>query len=376
MLAGRWSDLMHDPLMRMLLSWALLVLFLLGQATYADAQAAEKKRLEKSPAPAGMVWIPGGEFSMGAELPEHDREHCTPATHLAVQDAKPIHRVSVKGFWIDATEVTNAEFKKFVDATGYRTVAEIAPSPKDFPDAPLENLRAGSLVFTPPPNEVPLDDFSLWWRYQAGANWQHPEGPDSSILGRENHPVVHIAYDDAVAYATWAKKRLPTEAEWEFAARGGLENKTFPWGNALKPDGAWMANIYQGEFPVRNTAKDGHLGTAPVASYPPNGYGLHDVAGNVWEWVSDWYRPETYANRAVDEKISIDPTGPETSWDPEEPDAKKRVQRGGSFLCTDAYCTRYMVGSRGKGEVSTSSNHLGFRCVKDPEPSSGGQSGP
>ena len=244
--------------------------------------------------PPGMVWIPGGEFSMGCAVPNNGI--CSLATMNAVNDSQPIHRVYVDGFWMDAKDVTNDEFEKFVKATGYKTVAEIAPTQEQFPTAPPENLVAGSTVFTPTTNAVPLDDYYQWWRYVHGANWRHPTGPDSDLIGKGNYPVVQVAYADAAAYAKWAGKRLPTEAEWEFAARGGLTGKTFAWGNELKPGGKWMANIYEGKFPVKDTGEDGFAGVAPVAQFPPNGYGLYDMAGNVWQWCSDWYRPDYYAH--------------------------------------------------------------------------------
>jgi formylglycine-generating enzyme len=313
-------------------------------------------------APEGMVWIPGGEFLMGCE----DPRSCPCGGPDAMNDARPIHRVYVDGFWMDKTEVTNEQFAKFVDATGYLTIAERTPKAEDFPSAPPENLVAGSTVFTPTSKPVPLTNHYQWWRYQKGANWRHPLGPDSDINGQENLPVVHIAYDDAVAFCKWAGKRLPTEAEWEFAARGGLEQKLYAWGDELKPEGKWMANTYQGKFPVQggDTGEDGFAGIAPVAQYPPNAYGLYDVAGNVWEWCSDWYRPDYYETLARTGKVARNPQGPSSSFDPVEPKQPKRVHRGGSFLCTDQYCTRYMVGTRGKGEVNTASNHVGFRCVK------------
>jgi len=316
------------------------------------------------PAPTGMVWIPGGEFSMGAIDPRH-LEH---GGHEAMADTRPIHRVSVDPFWMDATEVTNEQFAAFVKATGYITVAEKKPTREEFPGAPEENLVAGSVVFTPVAQAVPLDDHYRWWSYVRGANWRHPLGPSSDLKGREKQPVVHVAYEDAEAYARWAKKRLPTEAEWEFAARGGLGGKLYPWGDELKPGGRWAANIYEGRFPLKDaeSGEDGYVGLAPVARFAPNGYGLYDVAGNVWEWVSDWYRPDYYATLAAAGGVARNPRGPETSYDPAEPDQPKRVHRGGSFLCTEQYCTRYMLGTRGKGEVRTGSNHLGFRCVRSP----------
>jgi len=311
-----------------------------------------------------MVWIPGGEFSMGSDLANESLCGLPGVT----RDAQPIHRVSVDGFWMDKTEVTNEEFEKFVKATGYVTVAERTPTKEEFPTAPPENLVAGSTVFTPTDGPVPLDNMFQWWRYEKGANWRHPTGPESDIKGREKFPVVHIAYADAEAYAKWADKRLPTEAEWEFAARGGRAGEVYTWGNELKPGGKWMANIYQGRFPIKDNGDDGFAGIAPVAQFPANGYGLYDMAGNVWEWCSDWYRPDTYALRAKSGVRVRNPQVPDTPFDPAEPTEKKRVHRGGSFLCTDQYCTRYMVGTRGKGEVSTGSNHLGFRCVKSGGP--------
>ena len=316
-------------------------------------------------APAGMVWIPGGEFSMGALVPNDGI--CSIATVQSVQDARPVHRVYVDGFWMDKTDVTNDEFEKFVKATGYKTVAEIAPTREQFPMLPPEKLVAGSTVFTPPTHSVVLDDYFQWWRYVPGANWRHPTGPGSDLKGRGTYPVVQIAYADAAAYAKWAGKRLPTEAEWEFAARGGLTGKRFAWGDEWQPSGKWMANIYTGKFPVSDTGADGFAGIAPVAQFPPNGYGLYDMAGNVWQWCSDWYRPDYYAQikLAGGTKVTRNPQGPNASYDPED-DQPKRVQRGGSFLCTDEYCTRYMMGTRGKGSIDTGSNHLGFRCLKVP----------
>lgn len=317
------------------------------------------------PAPEGMVWIPGGEFSMGAQDPPHRRDA------IGMQqaaDARPVHRVAVDGFWMDATEVTNEQFARFVAATGYVTVAERTPRAEDFPGAPPDSLVPGSVVFTPPARAVSLTDPYQWWAEVAGASWRHPLGPKSSIAGKERLPVVHVAYEDALAYANWAGKRLPTEAEWEFAARGGLSGQLLPWGNELGHAGHAGANTHQGHFPDHDAGADGFTGIAPVAQFAPNGYGLYDVAGNVWEWVSDRYRPDYYAELAATSSPARNPRGPATSFDPDEPGVEKRVHRGGSFLCTDQYCSRYMVGTRGKGDVATGTNHLGFRLVKAADP--------
>jgi formylglycine-generating enzyme len=304
-----------------------------------------------APAPEGMVWIPGGEFSMGAEDPE-------------MRDARPFHRVALDGFWMDRTEVTNEEFARFVKATGYVTVAERQPDSKKFPGAPPENLVPGSVVFTPPDTKVSLNNHYVWWSYVKGANWRHPNGPESDLQGKEKYPVVHIAYEDAEAYAKWKGKRLPTEAEFEFAARGGLDRKPYAWGDEFKPGGKFQANTFQGHFPDKNTGEDGFTGSAPVGSFTPNGFGLFDMAGNVWEWTADWYRPDYYRTLAATTQVARNPQGPVDSLDPSEPGVAKRVQKGGSFLCTDEYCTRYMPGGRGKGEPDTGTNHLGFRCAR------------
>ncbi|MDR3611918.1 MAG: formylglycine-generating enzyme family protein [Candidatus Obscuribacterales bacterium] len=322
--------------------------------------------------PKGMVWIEGGEFSMGSADPTKSSDNASERScggHEPMQDARPIHRVYVDGFWMDRTEVTNREFEKFVNATGYKTIAEVAPTKEEFPTAPTENLVAGSTVFTATTKPVALNNKLKWWRYEHGANWRHPEGPQSDLKGRRDFPVVQIAFPDAVAYAKWAGKRLPTEAEWEFAARGGLSGATYAWGNEFKPHDKFMANTYQGQFPLKDTAEDGFKGCAPVGKFPPNKYGLYDMAGNVWEWCSDWYRNDYYQQLvATGDAVSRNPQGPETSYDPLEPEEKKHVQRGGSFLCTDQYCTRYMVGTRGKSESNSAGNHIGFRCVKATEP--------
>lgn len=319
--------------------------------------------LPPSQAPDGMAWVPGGEFSLGCS----DPRGIPYGGNNPMADARPIHRVTVKSFWMDVAEVTNEQFAEFVKETNYVTIAEIPPRAEDFPGAPAENLVAGSIVFTPPDRSVSLDNHLQWWRYVPGADWQHPSGPGSSIEGHENEPVVHIAFPDAEAYANWAGKRLPTEAEWEFAARGGQAGQVYPWGDQFRPEGRWMANTWQGRFPSENSAADGFAGLAPVRHYPPNGYGLYDMSGNVWEWCADWYRPDTYQRQQRGESSSKNPTGPDTSFDPQEPGIPKRVQRGGSFLCTDQYCSRYIVGTRGKGDISSGCNHIGFRCVKDVE---------
>jgi formylglycine-generating enzyme len=317
----------------------------------SPAEAFSPTWENKTPAKARqkeMVWIPGGEFSMGATG--------------SMADALPVHRVRVNGFYMDTTEVTNAEFAAFVKATGYVTVAERKPTPEEFPDAPAANLVAGSLVFTAAAVRD-LDNPNQWWSYVRGACWRRPAGPGSDLKGKERYPVVHIAWEDAAAYAKWAGKRLPTEAEWEFAARGGMTGQPYAWGDQLRPGGKWMANTWQGRFPEKDEGADGFAGVAPVAQYPPNGYGLYDMSGNVWEWCNDWYRNDYY-QQVAGKKVADNPTGPNRSYDPAQPDQPMKVQRGGSFLCTDQYCMRYKVGMRGKGEYRSSSNHVGFRCVQ------------
>jgi formylglycine-generating enzyme required for sulfatase activity len=314
------------------------------------------------PAPDRMVWVPGGEFYMGIakkQLPQK-----LPVPDL-FQDAFQVHKVYVDGFWMDRTEVTNEQFAQFVKATGYLTLAERKPDPRDFPGVPAEKVprEPFSVVFEmPKPSDTAVEPLS-WWKVVPGACWQHPEGPASDLKGREKHPVVHVAWQDAVAYAKWAGKRLPTEAEWEFAARGGLDRKLYGWGDEQKPGGKWQCNVWQGKFPVQNTAEDGFVGMAPVASFPANGYGLHDMAGNAWEWCADYYRPDYYEDSPLK-----NPKGPTSSYDPFDPGIVVRVMRGGSFLCADNYCMRYLPGARNKADPRTTTNHIGFRCVKDAPP--------
>jgi len=313
-------------------------------------------------APPDMVWIPGGEFTMGTDGP------------IGRNDERPAHRVRVDGFWMDQAEVTNRQFERFVEATGYVTTAEKAPTleevmkqvPPGTPPPAKELLVPGALVFTPPNASVPLDNVARWWSWMPGANWRHPEGPASNLEGRELHPVVHVSWDDAVAFAKWAGRRLPTEAEWEFAARGGLEGKVYVWGDEPPSDWRIFANIWQGEFPNRNTKADGYVRTAPVKSFKPNGFGLYDMAGNVWEWCADWYDSELYERRAGGGMV-VNPTGPEKSHDPTQPYQPLRVERGGSFLCHESYCLRYRPSARHGGAPDTGMSHVGFRCARSAE---------
>lgn len=315
-----------------------------------------------SSSPEGMVWVPGGEFTMGSESKE------------AKLDEKPAHRVKVAGFWMDTTPVTNKQFKKFVDATGYVTTAEKAPTmeeimaqvPPGTPQPDPSLLVPASLIFKPSKGPVPLANHYIWWDWKPGADWRHPEGPGASIEGKEDHPVVHISWFDAVAYADWAGKRLPTEAEWEFAAYGGRENITYVWGNEEFSEEKPQANLWQGQFPYKSTKPNGYFGTTDVKTYQPNPYGLYDMVGNVWQWCADLYHVSYYAEEKKKD-ISIDPTGPNESFDPQEPFAVKRVHRGGSFLCHPSYCKGYRISARMKTCPDTSLNHLGFRCVTTPE---------
>jgi formylglycine-generating enzyme required for sulfatase activity len=311
----------------------------------AMVTSAARMPLKEVPDNKDMVLVDGGEFIMGSD---------------EFEDALPLHTVQVSAFWIDAHEVTNAQFAAFVKATGYKTVAERPLDPKDYPGVPVDKLVPGSAVFTPPTQKVSLADPLQWWTYAPGASWKQPKGPGSSIVGRDNDPVVQVCYDDAAAYAKWAGKRLPTEAEWEYAAKCSSKGDPYYWGDELKPGGKWMANIHQGSFPETNSQDDGYTELAPVKSFPPNARGLYDMEGNVWEWCSDLYRPDYYQY-----SVRVNPAGPSDSFDPEEPGMIKHVQRGGSFLCSDQYCNRYKAGSRGKGETTSASNNLGFRCARD-----------
>jgi len=317
-------------------------------------------------APLNMKWIPTGEFTMGWDGPE------------GRFDERPAHRVRVDGFWIDTTEVTNAQFSRFIDATGYITTAERPVDwealkkqvPPGTPKPDDKDLMPGSLVFTPPTDAANLNDFTQWWTWTRGANWRHPEGPNSTIEARDDHPVVHVSWDDAVAYADWAGKRLPTEAEWERAARFGHDGKRYVWGDDLTPNAKHMTNIWQGEFPHHNAAKDGFTRTATVGSFPPNGANLYDMAGNVWEWTADQFHPAAYQLRLRETapgECCINPKGPTTTLDPRNPNAPiTRVQKGGSFLCHPSYCSSYRPSAKTASTPDSGMSHLGFRCVMTP----------
>ncbi|MGF1577891.1 MAG: formylglycine-generating enzyme family protein [Gemmataceae bacterium] len=364
------------------------VALIVSSAYVQDARFAradipgEKKSTDSKKATTGMVLIPSGTFVMGTTDPMH-------------QHASPPHGVYVDSFWMDKYEITNAQWTQFAKATGYKTIAECSPIPKYFPGADPDFIRKYppfSLVFSAPKflNRNGLRDHLQWWKMSKGASWKHPEGPGSEIKKKMNYPVVHISWMDAAEYCNWRSKqaglkpaykkvntkdeyvlipnangfRLPTEAEWEFAARGGLRNKKYTWGDTLNPKDRWMANIWQGKFPTTNTKKDGYLRAAPVGMYPPNGFGLYDMSGNVWEWCHDHYQPSYYAECKKQHPNGIrNPFGPKSGHDPLEPGVPKRVQRGGSFLCHASYCERYLTYARGRGEVSSGANHIGFRCV-------------
>jgi sulfatase modifying factor 1 len=310
---------------------------------------------EPSPFP-DMVWVPGGTFLMGSD--EHYPEE------------RPAHRVSVDGFWMDRYPVTNERFARFVSTTGHTTFAEIPPDPRDYPGARLDMLYAGSLVFVQPAGPVDLTDLTHWWQYVRGADWRHPQGAASSILGLERHPVVHVTFGDAEAYAHWAGKQLPTEAEWEFAGRGGLAGAPYAWGDELLPAGRHLANTWQGEFPWHQKCEDGYERTSPVGSYPPNGYGLYDMIGNVWEWTADWYRPRHPDEAPKACCIPNNPRGADAraSYDPCQPASRipRKVLKGGSHLCAPNYCRRYRPAARYPEPIDTSTSHVGFRCIVRP----------
>ncbi|WP_228748015.1 formylglycine-generating enzyme family protein [Bradyrhizobium sp. BR 10289] len=305
------------------------------------------------PSTGDMIWIPGGTFRMGSD-------------HHYPEEA-PAHHVSVDGFWIDRAPVTNRQFKNFVNATGHVTTAQIVPDPKDYPGALPRMLYAGSLVFAPPSRLSDMRDWSQWWTFMKGANWRRPYGPKTNIKDLDDHPVVHVSYADALAYALWAGKELPTEAEWEFAARGGLDREDYAWGNAFTPSGRHMANTWQGIFPVENRCEDGFARTSPVTSFPPNGYGVYDMIGNVWEWTSDWWSTKHEADASKPCCIPQNPRGgPEAaSYDPHQPGIRipRKVLKGGSHLCAPNYCRRYRPAARHAEPVDTSTSHVGFRCV-------------
>ncbi len=326
-----------------------------------SAFSCNRKESEPANPPPNMKWIPGGEFSMGSNDP------------VAWESERPARRVRVRSFWMDEAEVTNAEFLTFVEATGYVTTAERKPDvaeimkqvPPGTPPPPAEMLVPGTLCFIPTTGSVPLNDASQWWQWKPGASWRHPDGPDSSIETIMNHPVVHVSWDDASAYAKWAGKRLPTEAEWEFAARGGLDGKPYTWGDDPPGEKNIKANLWQGNFPNENKQSDGFVRTAPVKSFAPNGYGLYDMAGNVWEWCADWYDDQLH-RREGNITVIDNPTGPAQSYDPSQPFTPLRVVKGGSFLCSDMYCTRYRPSARSGVSPDTGMSHTGFRCIVTP----------
>jgi formylglycine-generating enzyme required for sulfatase activity len=317
-----------------------------------DVRASERTQ----EASENMIWIPGGMFRMGSD-------------HHYPEEA-PAHRVTVDGFWIDRTPVTNRQFKAFIKATGYVTTAQVPPDPKDYPGALPEMIYAGSLVFTPPAHVVNSRDWNQWWSFMKGADWRHPYGPKSNINVLDHHPVVHVSYADALAYAEWAGKALPTEAEWEFAARGGLDGAEFAWGDALTPEGKHMANTWQGAFPHENKEADGYARTSPVTAFPANAYGVCDMIGNVWEWTADWWSDKHEADAPKACCIPENPRGgrEDASYDPCLPDIKipRKVLKGGSHLCAPNYCRRYRPAARHAEPIDTSTSHVGFRCVMRP----------
>ena len=313
----------------------------------------------------GMVWIPGGVYDQGAS--HNDK--------MALPHEKPKHSVRVDGFYMDITEVTNAQFSRFVKATNYMTTAEqpiewaliASQLPEGTPKPHDSILQPGSLLFKKTTMSVPnLYDFSQWWKWSIGANWKQPNGKGSSIVGKENHPVVHVSFEDAQAYCTWARRRLPTEAEWEYAARGGKKDKIYFWGDFVENLSS-NVNSWEGEFPVSNSQADGYEKSAPVKTFPPNDFGLYEISGNVWEWTSDWYNIYYYSALASKTEISTNPIGADTAYNPNNPKISEKVIRGGSFLCNASYCASYRVSSRMATDPSTSLEHLGFRTVATPE---------
>lgn len=335
-----------------------LLSFFLPLSLAAEPSSGPPLAQLSSVPPPGMVWIAAGEFTMGS------------AHKDAKRDERPPHAVRIDGFWMDATLVTNRQFQAFVQATGYLTTAEKAPSleeimsqvPPGTPPPDPSQLVAAALVFKPAAGPIPLSNHYNWWEWKAGADWKHPLGPESSVVGKEEHPVVQISWFDAVAYADWAGKRLPTEAEWEFAAYGGREGIQYTWGNEEFSEKSPQANLWRGHFPYKSSAEEGYFGTTAAKSFPPNPYGLYDMAGNVWQWCSDWYNAGYYADESR-KAVSLNPQGPTSSYDPAEPWAQKRVHRGGSYLCHHSYCKGYRITARMKTCPDTSLNHLGFRCA-------------
>lgn len=329
-------------------------------ANVQQVLALDKIEFNGDTSTTGMVYIPSGSFIMGGNNSQ------------ASADEYPRHKVSVDAFYMDEHEVTNAQFAAFVNATGYITTAERKPDweeiKKQLPPGTQRpddsQLVPASLVFTPPSHQVNLNDYGQWWSWLPGADWKHPEGPDSDIKGKENFPVVHVSWDDALAYCKWAGKRLPTEAEWEFAARGGLINNIYPWGNEGIAVGLPKANSWDGDFPNNNTARDGFKGLAPVKSFKPNGYGLYDIAGNVWEWCADWYRNDSYKAANKPEGVK-NPQGPSDSYDPDEPYVPKKVARGGSYMCNDSYCSGYRTARRMKSSKDSGMSNMGLRGIRE-----------
>lgn len=375
--AGQAVQRGAGPRVRRIAFWGVLILLCPALVGYAVSRAMTEQAKPQIrvvlgdgvQGPKGMAWVPGGEFLMGSD------------SKLAQANERPAHKVRIHGFWMDEHHVTNAEFRKFVEATGYVTTAEKKPDwetlkvqlPPGTPRPADSKLVPGAMVFVGTKEQVSLQDYSRWWRFVPGADWRHPTGPTSSIDGKDDHPVVQVSYEDAEAYAKWAGKRLPTEAEWEFAARGGLEQATYTWGDQFSPDGKQMANVWQGRqpqpFPVVNAKAGGAAGTSPVGSFPANGYGLSDMTGNAWQWTADWYRADQFRREASIGGVVNEPAGPAESWDPADPgvpvQAPKRVTRGGSFLCNEAYCLSYRPSARRGTDPYNSMSHLGFRLVMD-----------